>query len=370
MVNNFAGELRFEGQARLIFKNPQQQGIVFSGGANPRIIGFRATYVAGAAQGATAAALTFTNVSSPFVDQVLIESSPGIGIYFNNVTEPKVSNVSILNTQSYGIRFDNCRSPEVVNLTVSNSSDDGVVVWSGQGVTDRDGGQFTNIIVRNSNSNGISIIGQSKVTVSGFVVDTTATSALYCATESGTNSPDSVLFQGGFVNNSRDFGVEFKNVTGCSLVNAEISGSANHAVYGTAPSGSITVQNVRIRGSVSGNGFLFDTVSQVRVSESTAENTAGYGFFFNACPVTAVTGLKTLNVSQSNSLHRAIWFQSGAAVTGFDLTVMDTQSTPTGNIIGTYAMQKGTIKSVVSSITNGTLQVQNSSPAVSISLVN
>lgn len=369
-VNNFTGELKFEGRARLVFQTPGQPGIAFNGGDGARIIGLHALYSVSTGSYTGSSAIAFNNTSNTVVEQLDIDNSPGPGIYFNNAVDPKIMNATISGTAGEGVRCDNCRTPEFANISVTGSGNDGVLIWGGQGVNDRDGGHLSHIVVKSPTRKGISIVGQNHVTVAGFFVSNTGSSGLYCASESGTGTGDQILFQGGFVVSPVGFGIEFKNMASCSVTNVEVNAAANHGVYASAPSGIINVQNVRVRGAQAGNGFQFCNVAQVRISESTAENTGAYGFFFDSVASVLATGLKTYNVSLTNSLHRAIWFQNSASVLAFNLTVMDDQSTASGYILGTSNVQRGTLKSISSNLKSGTLAVQNGSTGVAVSLVN
>lgn len=369
VLSNFTGEFKFEGSARVVFQTSGQGGFTFSGGGSARVVGFRGGYASPSSKSGVAA-LAFSNTSNSQVDQVTIDSSSGVGIYFSNCTEPKVSNAHIQNTAAEGLRFDNNRAPEAANVAVIGAAGDGVLLYSASGTSGRDGGALTNITVENSTDKGISVIGQTRVNIANFLVDTVSSSGVYCAAESGSASPIEVQFQNGIISSAGSFGIEFQNPGSCTFANIEIKYAQGHAVYGSAPSGVMNFQNVRVRTSQTGNGFNVMNTSQIRVTESTVEDAAGYGFFFDSCGSILASGLKTYNVSKSNTLRRAMWFQNGTSVVAFNLTLMDDQSTATGYIVGTSGMKKGSLHSLNSNLSNGTMQVANNSSGVSVTMVN
>jgi hypothetical protein len=369
-ITNFGGEFKFEGLARLVFTAPQKSGIVFNGGSAARILGLRAGYQTLPATMVTGVAtVSVVNTTNTFLDQITIENSPGAGLYVYNSLEPKVSNAATWSSLAEGFRFDDSRSVELANISVINSGSDGVALWRSSTSSDRDGGLLSNISVRNAVRRGISITGTSSVTVTSFTVDVSGSSGIYCASDTGSAVPNHVIFQGGVIEGTGGFGAEAKNPGSCTFTNLDIFNTRDRGLTATAPTGTIVVQGVRVLNNLTNDSFWFQGINQVRVSESSAENSPGYGFMFDTCTQVLVSGLKTQNVSIANSLHRTIWFQNGGTVTATDLTITDTQGAATGYITGTSNMQKGIIHSVASGLYNGQLSVINYSPAVKIMMV-
>lgn len=369
-LTNFSGEFNFEGLARLVFTAPQKSGIVFNGGSAARIIGFRSVYQTLPASMVTGvAALSVVNTTNTFLDLITIENSPGAGFYCYNSLEPKLANAAVWSSLAEGFRLDDSRNVQLANISVIGSGSDGVAIWRSSGSSDRDGALLSNITVRNAVRRGISITGTSSVTVSSFMVEASGSSGALCASADGSAVPAHVLFQGGIIEATGGFGLEAKNVTSCAFTNIDVFNTRDRGLNAVAPGGSIAVQGVRVSGNLTNDGFWFQSLNQVKVADSTAENVPGYGFMFDTCNQVVASGLKTQNVSMANSLHRTIWFQNGGTVAATDLTITDTQPAATGYVTGTSNMQKGFLHTVASGLYNGKLVVQNYSPAVAVSMV-
>jgi len=72
------------------------------------------------------------------------------------------------------------------------------------------GGLASNVVVRNSATRGITVVGQSDVIVSNFLVDTTVDAAILCTEDTTYNTqiPDRVVFRNG--KNTGSFGRLFR----------------------------------------------------------------------------------------------------------------------------------------------------------------
>jgi hypothetical protein len=278
--------------------------------------------------------------------------------------------VTTSNSLGEGVRFDNCQNAEIVNVAVQNPGQDGLVFFTASGTGARAGAHATNISVTGSHQRGISVLGATQVTVGGFRVDGSTSTGIFCGTSSGSGVPDEVIFQGGLVTNTGGYGIEFDSQNSCSFANIHVDAAGSRGVSGSAPAGTAELRNIRVTNNTSGDAFNFTSVKTVLISDSSAEDSPGYGFFFEGVSNAVTTALSTLNVAQANSLHRAIWFQNGGTVISVGSVILDSQTTASGYVIGTTGMSKGSLHGVASSIARGALQVQNSSPGVSVSLIN
>jgi len=370
-INNFQGEFKFEGNAQLVFGVGSQAGMQFNSGTGMRVIGFHSTYSSPVSSPVPGmAALAFNGTTNTFVDDVMVEKSPGPGLYFIGSVNAKVSNASILNSQSQGILFLNSLDAELVNATVTNSGQEGIVFQTNSGSTAQDGAHGANLTVTGAQGHGIAVYGESKVTISGFTVNSSTNSGIYCGTSSGSATPANVLYQGGVIDSPAGFGIEIADATSCAFANIQVNAAGNRGVSGSAPGGTVELRNIRVTGNTTGDGFNLSNLGTVRISDSAAEKSPGYGFFFSNVQAVVATALTAYDVSSQNSLHRAVWFQNGASVVAFDLTLIDDQRSPTGFVVGTSAINTGAIHSVASAIVNGTLQIQNRSTGVSVTSVN
>jgi hypothetical protein len=370
-INSFNGELKFEGNATIQFNTSTQSGMLFNSGWGNRVIGFHAKYASNPTSlQNNSFALSFVNTTNTVLNDAIIENSPGRAIYFNNALEPKVSNVVSMSSLGEGIRFDNCRNAEVANVAVTASGDDGVTLFTASGTSGRDGAHLTNVSVTNAKQRGIDVLGGNQVTIGGFHVDSSSGSGVFCGVAESSSLPNQVLFQGGLITNAAGYGIEFQGQQTCSFANIQVDHSGDRGVYGSAPAGTVEIRNVRVTNNGTSDAFNFASTATVLISDSTAENSPGYGFFFESVKSTIANSLTTNNVSKVNSLHRAIWFQNGGSVLASGLNVNDDQSQASGYIIGTAAMGKGTLHSVASIFGSGSLSVQNNSPGVTVTLIN
>lgn len=370
-INNFQGEFKFEGRAVLAFSSGVQGGVLFNSGTGLRVIGFHSTYPNPLSSALPSApSLAFSRTSNTFVDDAMVENSSGPGIYFNGSQNVKVANVSILNSRAQGIQFVDSANSELVNATIQNAGLEGIVFQATSGTSGVDGGHGTNLTVNGAGSRGIAVYGQSNVTVSGFTVYSSDSSSIFCGTAPTTASPANVLFQGGVIESPRVFGIEVNNAQSCGFANIQVNAPGDRAVSGVAPGGTLDFRNIRVTGGSSGDGFNFSNTGTVRISDSSAERSPGYGFVFDNVQSTVATGLTTYNVSSQNALHRAIWFQNGASAIAYDLTIIDDQSSATGFIIGSSGVTSGSIMNISSKISRSALSVQNRSAGVKIGTIN
>lgn len=377
-VNRFSGVVTVAGSATLVFQDPTQGGLYFNGGTGARIYGLTATYqTPPATRSESAMALQFSQTTDTSLNEVNITSSPGAGILFYESVRPKVRNAVIQNTLADGLHFANCQNPQAINISTNNTGDDGLAFVNYAASANYTGGSASNVTITNSASRGISVVGQSNVIVSNFTVNTTASSGILCAYDASyqTRIPANVSFSAGLIQNAggapnpvgNNYGIEYNGVGSCSFSNIQVMQSAGRGVAGMAPNGSISVTGVQVQQNSSGEAFSFNQTAQVSLSASEADNAAAYGFYFANCGNVTVNGITASNVSLLSGLHRAIWFESNQSVVASGLTVIDSQSSPTGYVVGTYdggVSQSGLVNGVTAVLANGTLRIQNNSSNV------
>jgi len=358
-ISGFDGELRFEGNSRLSFTNNTASGIAFSGGWGTRVTAFHSIYATNPGSFVSGtSALTFGGTINLRLTNAIIQGSPGNGILISGALEPQVRSIEVSGTQGAGIDFVNSRDLVLSDATVTGSSSEGVVFHTDSGVTGRDGANASNITVT-SGSRGIAADGGSNITISGFRVNGTSSSAVYCGQNGNSGAPSNVSFNGGVISGPQGYGIEVNAATRCNFSEVEVVNGANKGVQVTAPQGVVSLQGIRVSGIASADAFDFSDVDQVNISDSSAENCGGYGFFFDTVSKVVATGLTTLDVSKSSALHRAVWLQNSTAITAMNLTVADDQSSATGFIVGSTAITHGNMQNIASAFSNGSLLVQN-----------
>ncbi len=379
MVKDFSGELRFSTGAKLQFTANTHGGLWFLGGNRARIYGLRAGYLSPPlVRVGSQEAIKFDGTTDTLLTDVNIENSPAAGVLFFNSIRPKVVNALIQNTRADGLHFANCQDAEVLNLTTSGTGDDGLAFVNYLSSPDRTGGVAKNITIRNSAARGITVVGQSLVLISGFLVENTSSSGVLCGQDSfwQTRIPTGVRFSDGRIKAAgrlqpavgNTFGVEVHNGS-CAFSEIEVSGSADRGLSAFGPDRTLAVKDVRVKSNLSGDGFNIQ-VNQADISNARAEDSPGYGFFFGNCSSVSASRLTTLNVSQNNPLHRAIWFENVREIKATDLSIEDSQSAPTGYVLGAYSSTVdpgGYIRGISAPIPAGRLLVENGAPKLIIS---
>lgn len=378
-IKDFSGELLFEGGASLEFTSSQNGGIWFTSGTGARIRGLHVTYAtAPAIRNSPQEAVKFSGTTDTFLTDPWIERSPAAGILFYDSIRPRVTNATIQNTLADGLHFANSQDAQVTGLNTLNTGDDGLAFVNYSQHPDRNGGTATNIIVRQSHARGIAVVGTSDVVITNFVIDGTSSSGLLCGQDQSynTRASDRVQFSMGIVRNAgtvlpaagNDYGIEFSHQKKCSFSDIEVSASAGRGVGGSAPEGSVRVENVRVRGNLKGEAFSFAKTASVEVSGSIAENSPSYGFYFGQNVRVVVKGITAINSAMAHTLARAIWFENNECVMASDLTVMDDQAIPTGYIVGGAqtgeVTQRGSASGIAASIDHGSLKIDNTSAVV------
>jgi hypothetical protein len=355
---NFNGEIAAEGDAQILFAANSQPGLVFVGGWGTRVRGLHLVYPTPPSANTGAAAIWFNSTVNARVSDIIVQGSPDMGIHFQNALEPKLINASVLNTIGDGVRFENSRNSEAANISVQSAGGNGVNFLTIAGTADRNGAMASNLTVSTS-SVGVAVTGTSQVTLSGVYVESSANSGIYCGSGGNGALPDDVTFQGGIVSNAGGYGIQIDASTHCSVATYQVLNPGLNGVSASAPQGSIEIRNVRVTGNRNSDAFAIFNTMQAIVSDCSAENGTGYGFFFDTVSRVIASGLTTMNVSRNNPLRRAVWFQNVNSLVASNLSIGDNQSPPTGYIVGTASVAHGSIQNVASGVMFGNMVVQN-----------
>ncbi len=369
LVNNFNGHLIFQAGAKIVLTDNTQTGIIFTGGS-PHVTGMNITYQNLPTTVTGQYMAIFRGTQDAVLEDAMIVGSGAVGLQFVDSIRPKLHNVVVTNTMRGGVQIQNCRNASIDTLSTDSTGDDGLAFinytsdpnpWTGA--------TATNVTINNSQGSGIKVAGQSDVTVDGFVVDGTSGSGVFCLTDSayGTANADRTSFNNGIVRNAGTVspasvasGLEYRNVTSCSFSNIQVFGSASTTiavpgVAGSAPSGSVVLSNIRVAGTGTQSGADgFDVgAGLLSISNCTSENAPGTAFSFSGGGVLKASNLTAMNASQSNSLHQAFWFGGRGFSAANGLVIVDTQSFPTGYVIGGTPAQTGVIDGVITHFSNG-----------------
>lgn len=379
LINNFSGQLVFQGKAMLVFTTNSMGGLFFEGGSGARISGLQATYATPPTVRASPnEQIKFSDTTDTVLTNTLVQNSPAAGLLFYNSIRPKVVNATVMNSLADGLHFANCQDPQVTNLTTLNTGDDALAFLNYAQYPNNTGGMAENIKITNSHSRGISILGQSNVTVSNFQIQTTSSSGVLVAQDTAYNTrvPSGVQVHDGSITSAgtlaplagNQYGVEYNSQLDATFSNLTIIDSGSNGFSGAAPNGSVIAQGIRVQSPRSGVGFLFYLTGSVQVQNSTAQNTPSYGFLFLQSPQIVAQGLTALNAAMSDPLRRAIWFEDGHSILATDLKVVSAAGD--ANVVGAYQgsgyTNSGSIRGITASLTGASLSIQNNSTTLMI----
>jgi hypothetical protein len=379
LITNFSGQLEFQGNAQLIFTTSTLGGLFFESGTGARINGLQATYAtAPTVRASPNEQIKFSDTTNTTVTNISVQNSPAAGILFYNAVNPIVTNATVTNSLADGLNFSNCQNASVTNLTTLNTGDDALAFLNYAQYPNKTGATAQNINITNSHSRGISVMGQSNVTVTGFQIQNTASSGVLVAEDTAYNTriPANVVIQNGTIFGAgtlvplagNHFGIEYNTQTSVTFSNITVTGSGDSGLSGASPAGSVTVNSVTVQSPLSGVGFLFYQTASVQVSNLTASNIPSDGFLFLQSPRVVAQGLTALDVSQSDPLLRAVWFEDGRSILATNLTIVSNSGE--ANVVGAYQgsgySQSGSIKGITAELTGAALSIQNNSRRLSI----
>lgn len=379
-INNFSGQLAFQGAAQLVFTNNTKGGLLFVGGSGAIITGLRATYATPPAERHSPnEEIKFSGTTNTILTNTVVQNSPAAGILFYDSINPNVTNATVLNSRADGLNFSNCQNARVTNLHTENTGDDGLAFVNYSSYPNLTGGLAQNIVITNSKTRGIAVAGQSNVTVNGFQIRSTSSSGVLVAqdTASNTRIPANVFIENGAIYNAgtlpplvgNQYGIEFNAQESVTFMNVAVFGSGNNGLSGTAPTGSVIVNNVTINSPLRGLGFLFYQTQNVQVISSTAHNTPSYGFLSLQSNQVVVEGLTVTNAGVTDPLKRAVWFEDAKAIRISSINIVSDAGM--ANVIGCYtgpgyAASSGSVKTINFHMNRGgkALSVENSCPNV------
>lgn len=387
VIVGFSGSFDMQASARLVFTDNTQGGILFQNGTAPQFTGVTATYSTLPTIRKDLPCLDIENASSPTVSNLTVTGAPGSGFIFGQCTNPSIDTATINQTVADGLDFFNCQDGYANHITANQTGDDGLAFVNYASGPNYTGGYATNITVTESKARGISVVGQSGVTIDHFGVNWSSASGILCAYDNTFRSrvPTNVTFQNGFTYNGgalaggqsgNTFGAEWSSVGEIYFTNVDIQTPGSRGVSGSAaaftqtlpdgstvsqPAGTVHLSGITVTSAptggfnMQGGSYYLDTLS--------AQDTGDIGFYVANTALLQYGTLTATDTSQTASLHRAFDFENNATINGSTgaLWVYDDQATPTGYVAGFYGSQSGNLGTIYGRITNGTLSIQDSS---------
>jgi hypothetical protein len=372
VIEGFGGKLTFDPSARLVFTDTTGRGLVFDGGTGAEFYGLRTAFkTLPLSRVSHQECILFEYSTDTLVRDTNIRGSAAAGLLFTRCTRPRVADAVITDTMADGLHFANCQDARASNVLTENTGDDGVAFLNYASGPDMSGGLATDVTVRESRARGITVIGQRDVTIERFEVDRTAASGILNAHEEISRIPSNVHFVDGTVKDagrhpglseedpSNRAGVAFAGVGSVEFRDIRVISPATDGVLGWAPDGTVRLYNILVQ-NAPGKGFDLDNAVYY-LEDLSAQNTNRAGIVVTSSRLVKYGKLRSINVSMKDALRRAFWFENNARVEGKELHVVDNQATPTGYIVGAFGAQSGTLGVVYDQVTNGRVQVDNTS---------
>lgn len=386
-IVGFSGSFDMQSGARLVFTDNTQGGILFQNGSGTRLTGVTATYSTLPTTRHDLPILDMEDISSPSVSNLTVTGSTGSGFIFGRCTDPSIDTAHISRTMADGLDFFNCQDGFANQIFTDQTGDDGVAFVNYADGPAYTGGLATNLTVTNSKARGVTVIGQSDVTIDHFGVNWSSASGILCAYDPSyrTRVPTNVTFQNGFTYNGgaltggqsgNTFGAEWSAVGEIFFDNVDVRTPGSRGVSGTAaaftqtlpdgstvaqPAGVVHLTGVTVTGAPA-NGFNVQGGSY-HLDGLTAQSTGDIGFYVASAALLQYGTLTATDTSRTASLHRAFDFENNATIDGAGgaLWIYDDQAAPTGYVAGFYGSQTGNLGTIYDRITNGTLVIQDSS---------
>lgn len=343
-VQDFIGKLTLLPGARIVFTDPAERGVWFRGGEGAVVEGWNSAFRTKPTERSNARELlAFYDTIDTFIFNCRMEGSAAAGLLFGECIRPQVIGATIRNTMADGLHFANCEDVRASNILTQNTGDDGLAFVNYGGRSDRRGGIAANIRVYRADARGISVVGQSEVTVSNFFVDTTAASGLIVAQEQSYNTrvPSDVRLSNGIVKNAgtmpgsagpedgtpRD-GIFLSSVgENVEINDIRIVSPHEHGINALYANNDrqIHLSNVYIKDAGSG-GVLLREQAEVFLDEILVDGSEGVGFSFMDNDRLNYGRLVAINTCRSDPSNRAFNFERNRRIHGELLQIEATDS--------------------------------------------
>ncbi|WP_432827262.1 right-handed parallel beta-helix repeat-containing protein [Dactylosporangium sp. CA-092794] len=369
VISNFAGELVMLPGARFVFGTNTAKGLIFDGGTGARLYGLTTAFATAPTGRVNAEeCVSFLSTTDTYVENAAIDGSAAAGLFFQHCVRPTVVRTRIANTMADGLHFKNCQDPRADQITTTDTGDDGVAFVNYASGPANTGGLATNISVTRSKSRGVSVVGQSGVTVRDARIDTTAGHGLYCAFESSwsTRTPTDVCFErarvvaGGVVvggAGGSSSGVRVSSAGTVSVAAVTVDAPGQHGVF--VSQSTVTLTDVAVS-NTPGSGFNLQT-STCTLDRLLADGTNGIGLTATGNARVEYGTITLRNTAKTHATHRALNLDSNTRVFGQRAWITDTQTTATGYVVGAYGTQQGNLGTVVDLVNTPDLLIDNPS---------
>ncbi len=359
VIDGFNGQLTMEkgatwdGDARFVFTDKSRRGLTFYSGDGARFYGLGATFEPFLPdRRVDGTCVEFSKTKNTLVQDADIYGSAGAGLLFWQCEYPKVVGATIRKTMADGLHFANCLLGEAHDVSTDGTGDDGLafVNYTGEHANaavpypDNRGGYAKNVHVKNGGARGITVIGQSGVTLDGFVVDNTYSCGLLVEQDHHWKSrvPTDVVCINGTVKNS-----------GRARPGQLVSSEADKSGVNVLGAGKVYLDSVTSERAVK-YGFYVGDNDEVRYGKLTSVDAHNPG-------VSEDPGARGRAFGFVNNATVGAW-TGDPGVEPQELHVVDNQPTATGfAVVTSGAQQSGNLGAIFDKVARRDVYVDNQS---------
>ena len=313
-IDGFSGELEMRG-SQIVFLDPTKRGFVFYQGTGAVFKNINLTFsTMPKYRVVPEECLMFDLHDDVRVLSPRINGSAAAGILFYRSKSPVVRDAVVRDTMADGIHFANCQDAHAYDCTTLRTGDDGLAFVNYADSPAFKGGYASNISVTDSDTRGITVVGQSNVTIENFEIENTDASGLMIVRDASynTRAPSDVVIRKGTVRRAgykadpsgktgNEYGIELDAFDNVMLSDIKVSNPKSRglssfgrrSVPGRTTNGRLTLRNVFVRGA-SGNGYNIQN-SLPNIENCGAFNTNGPAWYFDRCPNLKYNGSLTTN---------------------------------------------------------------------------
>ncbi len=386
-INNFSGKLICSPGVTFTFTDLTQRGLFFYGGS-PKLSGLRiTTRDVPTIRQQNAPMLYIDSASDVVIDDLDIVRSAGAGALLRLCTGVQASNVRVRNTLADGFDFFNSGKISLVNFLSENTGDDGLALLSYAAQPQAYDIVARNVIVKNSDTRGISVVGPERVVLDGFTIENTRGSALivYQDTANGLRLPGNVKIANGIIKDAGQktgsgtysgnrYGIDVAACGDADFENVLIENCASSGfVSSNTQPATLTSRAIRVR-TCGDKGFLVSVPSGGAWHHDRCEtvDTQGHGFNTSVASGGLVTfGCRIVRQAaraggDAGVNNRAVFDSIGGFVSGKTTVIGDNQTANTGYIYYNEGNGSGSVGQFDWNVSNGYYVFQQYANGISL----
>jgi hypothetical protein len=312
-----SGRLVFEPGARLIAVNRNEGGLRFVNCNRLSIEGLDLRWAGPAlTRSHYGAGVLFVACGETMLIGCRVVGAPGAGVHFDVCRKVRVETAYVEASGADGVHFANCRQVSASGLTTVETGDDGVACVDYESKSQGSDIDLSGIHVTGSKARGIAVVGASRVRISGFRVEQTASSGVLIAQDFHykTRSPEDVVCRDGVVLAAgrrqppagNQFGIEVNHASSVQLSDIEVTDPKGRGVSVVNTRGEISLSDLRVRSSVPGAPVLeCRHGEQVRLDRISISGGAALAMLFEDCERLRLESANVMTAANESELTAA-----------------------------------------------------------------